>query len=105
MKVYLDTCIVSGLIKEDLGEDEFVTLDRILEAWQAHQVDLCTSKVTSEELSKVPDRYRREHDPDLQANTTRANCTRGQNGQRPIAYGRWRREENRYPIHESEATS
>jgi predicted nucleic acid-binding protein len=61
MKLYLDTCIVSGLIKEDLGKEEFSALDRILAAWQAHQVELCTSKVTLEELSKVPALYRREH--------------------------------------------
>ena len=58
---YLDTCIVSGLAKNDLASSEAATLLRILQARQTGKVKLVTSAVAKEELSRIPAQYRTPH--------------------------------------------
>ena len=58
---YLDTCIVSGLAKEDLSDEELDALLRILEEYKGNNVHLVTSDLTKRELDKIPARYRRKH--------------------------------------------
>jgi hypothetical protein len=58
---YLDTCIVSGLAKGDLSLAEEAALLRILQARKAGSVELFTSEVTREEISKIPAEHRTIH--------------------------------------------
>lgn len=59
---YLDTCIVSGLAKEDLAQEQLIALGKILRARRAGQVELVTSSVTQQEIEKVPVSFRAKHD-------------------------------------------
>lgn len=61
LTAYLDTCIVSGLAKEDLSDEELDALLRILEEHKGNKVHLVTSDLTKRELEKIPARYRRKH--------------------------------------------
>lgn len=61
LAAYLDTCVVSGLAREDLPEVELTALDKILEAQKRGAVSLVTSRVTKEEIDKIPDVHRRKH--------------------------------------------
>jgi hypothetical protein len=58
LTAYLDTCIVSGLAKNDLAPTETEALLRIL---QAGKVNLVTSAVTKRELCRIPDQFRGPH--------------------------------------------
>ena len=58
---YLDTCIVSGLAKEDLSDEELDALSRILEEYKGNNVHLVTSDLTKRELEKIPEGSRRKH--------------------------------------------
>ncbi len=59
---YLDTCIVSGLAKQDLGSDELAALRKILKAWDRGKISLVTSSVAQEEIEKIPKEHRIEHE-------------------------------------------
>ena len=58
---YLDTCIVSGLAKGDLTPDDVAVLLQILPARKSGSVELFTSEVVREEISKIPAEYRTQH--------------------------------------------
>jgi hypothetical protein len=62
LTAYLDTCIVSGLAKEDLKTDEFEALRRILEERKQGNVSLVTSRVAQEEIERIPEDYRSKHE-------------------------------------------
>lgn len=61
LTAYLDTCIVSGLAKEDLRDEELDALLRILEEYKGKKVHLVTSNLTKRELGKISTGYRRKH--------------------------------------------
>ena len=60
-RAYLDTCIVSGLAKGDLGSETQAALLRILEARKVGRVELVTSEVTRSELAAIPEVHRGSH--------------------------------------------
>jgi predicted nucleic acid-binding protein len=60
-KVYLDTCIVSGLAKEDLSVDDTSALLAILEAHKAGRLALVTSRLAHDEIAKIPEQHRARH--------------------------------------------
>lgn len=60
-RAYLDTCIVSGLAKGDLSTADEGALLRILEARKTGSVELFTSDVAREEISRIPIQYRTRH--------------------------------------------
>jgi len=63
LNAYLDTCIVSGLAKEDLSSDELESLQQILKERKKGKVSLVTSPVAKEELDKIPkEKYRFKHE-------------------------------------------
>ena len=62
LTAYLDTCIVSGLAKQDLKTEEHVALRRILETQKQGSLSLVTSQVTREEIEKIPEAYRSQHE-------------------------------------------
>ncbi|MBL8612931.1 MAG: hypothetical protein JNL38_36665 [Myxococcales bacterium] len=61
VRAYLDTCIASGIVKNDLGQEELTALSRILQARDAGQVELATSEVMREELNRIPPQHRELH--------------------------------------------
>ena len=61
-KAYLDTCIVSGLAKEDLPQSEQVALLEILRLHKAETIQLVTSVVVKEEIDKIPVEHRGKHE-------------------------------------------
>lgn len=60
-RAYLDTCIVSGLAKDDLVPADASALLRILEARKAGRVELVTSDVANAEIKRIPEAYRTRH--------------------------------------------
>jgi len=62
LTAYLDTCIVSGLAKEDLSPDELEALRRILEERKQGNVSLVTSQVAKEEIERIPEEHRSKHE-------------------------------------------
>ena len=58
---YLDTCIVSGLAKDDLAPADASALLRILEARKAGRVELVTSDVAKAEITRIPEVDRKRH--------------------------------------------
>lgn len=59
---YLDTCIISGLAREDLQRDEQQALMNILRRHKAGEIKLVTSQFTLDELSKIPVSHRARHE-------------------------------------------
>jgi len=62
IKAYLDTCIVSGLVKGDLNKADEAALVCILQAGKAGVLELVTSDVTATELSQIPAEHRLPHE-------------------------------------------
>ena len=60
-RAYLDTCIVSGLAKGDLSQENEAALLQILEARKLGHVELVTSELTRTEIAAVPEEYRAKH--------------------------------------------
>jgi hypothetical protein len=60
-KAYLDTCIVSGVAKGDLAEEELSAVMQLLAAHKQGNLKLVTSAVTAREISRIPQQYRRTH--------------------------------------------
>jgi hypothetical protein len=61
LKVYLDTCIVSGLARQDLPPAEQEAVTALLQLYKAGRVDLVTSEVAKQEIDRVPERFRARH--------------------------------------------
>ena len=61
MKVYLDTCVISALVKEDIHDQEFDALKNILVLHGENKISLVTSEIAREELDKIPDEYKSKH--------------------------------------------
>lgn len=61
-KVYLDTCIISGLAKEDLPQKEQDALFQLLDLHDRGELSLVTSYITLTELEKIPAEFRRRHE-------------------------------------------
>lgn len=61
-KAYLDTCVISGLAKEDIAEEEQKALLIILKAQKCGDLTLVTSDLTRRELANIPSEYRQKHE-------------------------------------------
>lgn len=59
---YLDTCIVSGLAREDLPPSETAALLRILRSRKRGELAVVTSAVARNEIERVPDHHRTRHE-------------------------------------------
>jgi hypothetical protein len=59
---YLDTCILSGLAKEDLAAAETAALLRILQARKRGEITIVTSEVARDEIAQVPEAHRSRHE-------------------------------------------
>ena len=59
---YLDTNLMSGLVKEDLGPVELPALRELLRRRKAGEIILCTSHEASEELGRIPAAARARHE-------------------------------------------
>ena len=62
LTAYLDTCIVSGLAREDLNHDQLAALLQILEERKSGRVSLVSSLVAKEEIDRIPEEYRFKHE-------------------------------------------
>jgi hypothetical protein len=56
-RIYFDTCIISGIAKNDLARDEMQALFKIIQS----PYFLCTSEVSKDEIEKIPKQFRIEH--------------------------------------------
>lgn len=61
-KAYLDTCIVSGLAKEDQPKVEQAALLEILRLQKAGKIELVTSPLVKEEIDRIPEKDRTRHE-------------------------------------------
>lgn len=62
MTGYLDTNLLSGLVKDDIDATELIALRELLRLRRAGAIDLCTSHITREELEKLPPGARAHHE-------------------------------------------
>jgi len=62
LSVYLDTCIISGLAKEDLPKEEYRALNSVLSLRKSGAIQLVTSFVVKAELEKIPEEFRIKHE-------------------------------------------
>lgn len=62
LKAYLDTCIVSGLAKEDLPQSEQAALLDVLRFHKAEIVQLVTSSLVKDEIDNIPRKHRARHE-------------------------------------------
>ncbi len=61
-KIYVDTCIISGLVKQDMPVKEAESLLEILKMNKEGKVQLVTSNLSLDEINKIPDNYRKTHE-------------------------------------------
>jgi hypothetical protein len=61
-KAYIDTCVISGLAKEDIAQEEQTALLNILKAQKSGDLKLVTSDLTRRELENIPSEYRQKHE-------------------------------------------
>jgi hypothetical protein len=54
LTAYLDTCIISGLARRDLPEQDLTALGHILAARKRGEVSLVTSHIAKTEIDRVP---------------------------------------------------
>ena len=60
-KLYLDTCIISGIAKSDISDLELNTLTDLLKDFRLNKVDMVTSQIAKQEIEKIPEQYRFQH--------------------------------------------
>jgi hypothetical protein len=61
-KAYFDTCIVSGIAKEDLSPKEQQALLQILRLYKKGDLILKTSSIVKEEIDRIPEKVRGRHE-------------------------------------------
>jgi hypothetical protein len=62
LSVYLDTCIISGIAKMDLGDENIDALLSIFEQSKKGNLNILTSIITESELNAIPIQYRKQHE-------------------------------------------
>ena len=60
-RLYLDTCIVSGMAKLDLLPQEIESIEKLLETYDAGEIELVTSGIAKQEIEKVPEEFQAKH--------------------------------------------
>jgi hypothetical protein len=60
--MYLDTCIISGIAREDLPQAEQDAVVAILRLYKSDRLELVTSEVAKGKIGAVPERFRRRHE-------------------------------------------
>jgi len=64
---YLDTVLVSALVRRDIDGIELDALTETLSRFDAGQLSLVCSQAVEDELARIPEDYRREHMQQLRA--------------------------------------
>jgi hypothetical protein len=59
--VYLDTCVISGIVKQDLKAEDLIAITKILEEHKSKKLQLLTSEITKEELERIPAAFQTLH--------------------------------------------
>lgn len=62
MKIYVDTCVISGHAKNELNAQEARAFTKLLELYKQGEVSLLTSAVSREEIDRIPKQYRTPHE-------------------------------------------
>jgi hypothetical protein len=95
LTAYLDTCIISGLARWDLPEQELAAIEHILAAWERGEVSLVTSHIAKAEIDRVPAVYRSPHEViyNLLANVPTAHFWRVDTGLMLMGIGGGRRQD------------
>ena len=62
IKAYFDTCIISGLAKDDLDRAQQAALLEVLRIHKSGRVQLVTSELAQEEISRIPEQHRIRHE-------------------------------------------
>jgi hypothetical protein len=60
-KAYLDTCIISGMAKQDIAAAEQTALLTILQRQKSGEVALVTSDMARREIDAIPEQHRLKH--------------------------------------------
>lgn len=58
---YLDTCVISGYVKNELQAAEKSAFETIISAYGNQKIDLVRSDVVDQEIAAIPERYRTPH--------------------------------------------
>ena len=58
---YMDTCLVSALVKRDIALSEFAALQEILARFERGEITLMCSSAVEDELAKIPSDFREPH--------------------------------------------
>ena len=62
MKLYIDTCVISGHAKGELTPNETAAFNRLLGQYASGEITLVTSTVAKDELNRIPMEYRASHE-------------------------------------------
>jgi hypothetical protein len=61
-RLYLDTCIISGIAKEDLQTDQRAAVTELLRLHKQKVIQLVTSEMAKVEIDKIPVQHRSKHE-------------------------------------------
>jgi hypothetical protein len=59
---YVDTCVISGYVKNELGDSERSAFERIMTAYKVNSIALIRSEIVEQEIAAIPGQYRTLHD-------------------------------------------
>jgi hypothetical protein len=59
---YLDTCVISAYVKNELQPDEKRSFEEIVSAYQTEKIDLVRSAVVDQEIAAIPECHRKPHE-------------------------------------------
>jgi len=62
VKAYLDTVLVSSIVRRDLDEIEQAALSTLLQLRSSGRIEVVTSSVTREEIARLPREHRGPHE-------------------------------------------
>jgi len=58
---YLDTCVISGYVKNELQAAEKSAVETIISAYTNQKIDLVRSNLVDQEIAAIPEQYRTPH--------------------------------------------
>jgi len=61
-RAYLDTCIISGIAKEDLKSDQLAAVFELLRLHKERVIQLVTSDMVKAEIDRIPAQFRSRHE-------------------------------------------
>ena len=61
MDIYVDTCIISGYVKQDMKSSDMIAFAKIMNIAESGKISIHSSTMALQEINQIPEKWQTEH--------------------------------------------